>query len=422
MLANYFFFITLFFLFGVLSYYFTIYWPFLGLFSLFFKKPKIILILFLAFLSGGFYANFRENLKPNINEIKILKIYSPSYYKRYLGLYNGKEYIVYAPYYENFYIGDRIKGNFNIYEKRIYIKKVEEIKRTKFYKIYKFKDYLNNIIRNSYSVNSSEIISGILYGEDIKIKNLKDSFKNSGLSHITAMSGFNLTVLSSALFNILKFSSLPITTINIFSIFLILIFIIFTGFQGSVIRAGIMTIALIFCKTTGRMPLSRNIIFLSVLLITLFDPKALISDLGFQLSFLAVIGILYLEEYLRRFLKYKIFSETISAQLMVLPLIWYRFGEFNLFSFLNNALLVPFIPYLMLLGFISIFLSILYPINQIINIPFEIFAFLVNNLSKLPKIYLPLPLFLTFCLYFLIFYMIYKFNKDEKIDFNFTLH
>jgi ComEC/Rec2-related protein len=422
MLANYFFFITLFFLFGVLSYYFTIYWPFLGLISLFFKKPKIILILFLAFLSGGLYANFRESLKPNIEELKILKIYSPSYYKRYLGLYNGKEYIVYAPYYENFYIGDRIKGDFNIYEERIYIKKVEEIKRTKFYKIFKFKDYLNNIIRNSYSVNSSEIISGILYGEDIKIKNLKDSFKNSGLSHITAMSGFNLTVLSSALFNILKFSSLPITTINIFSIFLILIFIIFTGFQSSVIRAGIMTIVLIFCKTIGRIPLSRNIIFLSVLLITLFDPKALISDLGFQLSFLAVIGILYLEEYLRRFLKYKIFSETISAQLMVLPLIWYKFGEFNLFSFLNNAILVPFIPYLMLLGFISIFLSILYPINQIINIPFEIFAFLVNNLSKLPKIYLSLPLFLTFALYLLIFYMIYKFNKDEKIDFNFALY
>jgi predicted permease len=56
------------------------------------------------------------------------------------------------------------------------------------------------------------------------------------------------------------------------------------------------------------------------------------------------------------------------------------------------------------------------------NIPFEIFAFLVNNLSKLPKIYLPLPLFLTFALYLLIFYMIYKFNKDEKIDFNFALH
>jgi competence protein ComEC len=158
------------------------------------------------------------------------------------------------------------------------------------------------------------------------------------------------------------------------------------------------------------------------LLITLFDPKALISDLGFQLSFLAVIGILYLEEYLRRFLKYKIISETISAQLMVLPLIWYKFGEFNLFSFLNNTLLIPFIPYLMLLGFISIFLSIFQPINQIMNIPFEIFSFLVGNLSKLPKIYLPLPLFLTLSSYLLIFYIIYKINKDEKIDFNFALH
>ncbi|MGC8981379.1 MAG: ComEC/Rec2 family competence protein [Minisyncoccia bacterium] len=424
MLANYFFFTSLFFLLGVLSYYLTPFWPFLALFSLLFRKPKIILILFLAFILGGLYSNFRENLKLNSsnNELKILKIYSPSYYKKYLGFYNGKEYIVYAPYYENFYIGDRINGSFDIYKDRLYIKEVKEVERSKFYKIYRFKDYLNNIIKNSYSINSSEVISGILYGEDIKIKDLKDSFKNSGLSHITAMSGFNLTILSSAVFNLLRFSFLPIPIVNIFSIILILVFIIFTGFQSSVIRAGIMTISLIFCKTIGRIPLSRNIILLSVLLITIFDPKALISDLGFQLSFLAVVGILYLEEYFRRFLRYKTISETFSAQLMVIPLIWYKFGEFNLFSFLNNILLVPFIPILMLLGFISIFLIIFYPINQIMNIPFELFTLAVNNLSKLPKIYLPLPLFLTLILYILIFYMIYKFNKDEKIDFNFTLY
>lgn len=424
MLANYFFFSILFFILGVISFYFFKFWFIFSFFSLFFKRPTIILILFLSFILGGLYGNLREilNITRTTNEIKILKIYSPTHYQRYQGMYSGKEYIIYAPYYSNFYIGDKIIGNYRIYENKIFLNKVTEIKKSKFSFIYKIKEKINGLIRENYSINSSEIISGILYGEEIKQKDLKDALKNSGLSHITAMSGFNLTLISNILFNFLKFTTLSIFSINIISLVFILIFIIFTNFQASVIRAGIMTAILIICKSIGRIPLNRNIICFSILLILIFTPKAIISDLGFQLSFLAIIGILYLEEYFRRFLKYKVFSETISAQIMVVPLLWYKFGELNLFSFFSNIIFIPFIPFLMILGFLALLFYFLHPINQILNIPFELFTFLVNIFSKIPKIYIPAPLFLTIILYIFLSFLIYKINRDEKIDFNFALY
>lgn len=245
--------------------------------------------------------------------------------------------------------------------------------------------------------------------------------KDSGLFHITAMSGYNLVVLSSAVYRFLNFFPINFFLANILAILSILIFIIFAGFQSSVIRAGIMMIIFILSKLIGRPSLQRNIIILAALLITIFDPLALIKDLGFQLSILATTGIIYFEEYLRKFFKLKTISETISAQVIVLPFLWYKFGEFNLFSFVNNSLLLPFIPYLMLIGFLALLFFFIYPLNQIFNLPFEIFSLIVSFLANLPKIYLPLPLILVIFLYLFIIYFIFKINKNERIDFNFSL-
>ena len=236
------------------------------------------------------------------------------------------------------------------------------------------------------------------------------------------MSGYNLTILTNLTYFTLSYLGLSLFMVNFFSILFIIFFIIFTGFQSSVIRAGIMTIVLILAKLIGRIPLTRNILIFTVFLITLISPSALVKDLGFQLSFLATIGILYLSEFFEKILKSKIIAETVSAQIMVLPLLWYRFGEFNLFSFLNNALLIPFIPFLMVLGFIALLILFFYPINQILNIPFEIFSIILSFLSKLPKIYLPIPLIFVLCIYFYLAYLIYKINKDGKIDFNFAIN
>ena len=429
MIANLLFFLILFFILGVIFYYVKeciIFVLLLFLFLILNKtKIKLILVFILAFLLGFYYPSFYTKIFiKNLDDfILIEREIAPSEkFKRYLVSYKDQNYILYVPIYMNFHPKSKIYGDFEILENKIFIKEIKFIKKSIYEPIFLLKDKFNQLIRKNYSLNSSEIISGILYGEEIKNLELRNSLKETGLLHITAMSGYNLTILSNIAHFIL--SSLPISPIftNLFTIIFILLFVIFTGFQSSVIRAAVMAIGLILAKFIGRIPLTRNILISTMFLITLSSPHALVKDLGFQLSFLATIGIIYLMEFWIKILKFKIIAETVSAQIMVLPLIWYKFGELNLFSFLNNALLIPFIPFLMFIGFIALITIFFYPLNQLLNIPFEIFVYLLSILSKLPKIYLPIPIVLVLAIYLYLAYLIYKENKNERIDFNFTLN
>ncbi len=429
MVANFFFFSTLLFIIGGLVYFYlkkTLLILFLISILLFYYLSKkfflsilISMFLFFGYLYSFFYGQFF--IKQNQDYIKLEREISPTSYKRFLVSFKGEKYIAYLPIYLDVNPKDKIFGKFEIDDNRIYFSKIEKVEKSIFTPIFSFRKFLSNLINESYSFNSSQIISGILYGEEIKDRELYENFINSGLSHITAMSGYNLTLIYSFFQDISKFLPLGFITKNLISIILIILFIIFAGFQSSVIRAGIMISFLILGKILGRVPLRRNILVLPLLFVFIFDPKAIMNDIGFQLSFFAVLGILYLKEPLEKFLKIKIFSELISAQIMTLPLIWYQFGNLNLFSFFNNLLIIPLVPIFMLLGFLSIFIIFLNPLNQLINLPFEFLAKLINILGKFPKIYMPVPLIVVILIYSFVLYLIYKFNKDESIDFNFNL-
>ncbi|GIW66414.1 MAG: hypothetical protein KatS3mg095_0312 [Candidatus Parcubacteria bacterium] len=426
MIANIFFFICLLFILGIIiSYYFKIWFIFILFIILIFFRYKFLIPVFcLSFLLGGIYLFLFQNLKENSvdNSIRIIReLPSTRYYHKYLGQFNGLSYFIYVPYYyEKLFSQDKITvADFEIIENKIFIRNLKKLEKSIFSSIYKFRDYINSLIDKNYSLITAEIIGGILYGREINEKNIRDNLKKSGLSHITAMSGYNLVILSLFINNLFKFLPLSFLLTNLISILVIFVFIIFTGFQSSVIRAGIMMAIFIISKLNGKPSLQRNVLIFTAFIISLFNPLSIINDLGFQLSILATIGIIYFGEFFNKFLRFKFLSETISAQILVLPLLWYKFGEFNIFSFLNNSLIVPIIPYLMLTGFLALILYFLYPINQVFNIPFEIFAKIISYLANLPKIYIPLSLFFVFVIYLIIIFLFFRINKNEKIDFNF---
>lgn len=424
-LANIFFFLILFFILGII-YYFYLKLNFLWILIIFLisfllsRKLIFSLILTLVFVSGYFYSFYFQNLSLNKNYDYLIlekEIY-PTKYKRFLTYYNGKPYIVYLPSYLSFNPKDKVYGDFEIVDNKIFFKNIKKVEKPIFTSVFLLKEKINSIIYKNYSLNSAEIISGILYGEEIKDPEIRNLLKNTGLSHITAMSGFNLTIISLFVQNIFKFIIPSLFFVNFLSIIFIVVFVIFTGFQSSVIRAGIMVIFLLLAKILGRIPLKRNIIILPLLLIGILNPIALVSDLALHLSFLGVVGILYLEEHFKKFLKIKIISELLSAQIMVVPLIWYKFGEINLVSVLANLIAMPLIPFMMLLGFLGIFLIFLNPLHNILNFPFESFLLLLKPFSYFPKIYIYFPFWIVLIIYLLIIILIYKLNKNE-IDFNF---
>ncbi len=266
------------------------------------------------------------------------------------------------------------------------------------------------------------IFRGILFGSKFEDPNLKENFVNSGLIHLTAVSGQNLTIMFSIFYNALKY--IPFLTPNllfIISIFIIIFFIFLMGFEGSVLRAGIMGFFLILAKRKfGRIILRRNLLLLTALIFTLIDPKLLIENIGTQLSFLAFTGILYLAPILERKIP-KIFSEVLAAQIFTLPLILYYFGTFNLFSVLANILVLPLIPTLMQLMTIFLFFPVKYlsylslPLLFYINFVSEIF-------SQIGFFYFKIPLIAVFLIYAFIFVEIYFRLKDETIDFRLNLN
>jgi len=135
-----------------------------------------------------------------------------------------------------------------------------------------------------------------------------------------------------------------------------------TGASASVVRAGIFSLLLLYGKTLGRKAYQTNLLLLAAAIMLLFNSFLLADDLGFQLSFLAFAGIIYLSplvgyifaarrlSILPDWLK-KALVETLSAQILVFPLIIFAFGRVSLISPLTNVAVLWILPLAMLLAF-----------------------------------------------------------------------
>lgn len=291
--------------------------------------------------------------------------------------------------------------------------------------ILEIRSFLETKIKENLPFSYENIFRGLLFGSKFDDHKLKEEFIKSGLSHITAVSGQNLTIMFSIIYETLK--EIKFLTPNLLFLilnFFILFFILIMGFEGNVLRAGIMAFFLILAKQKfGRIVLRRNLLILTALIFTLINPDLLIKDIGTQLSFLAITGILYLSPIFEKkleFLKYtyvkKIISEILSAQIFTFPLIMYYFGYFNLFSFFSNLLVLPLLPLTMMI--IALFLFLPFKFIAWLSIPFLVYIlFVVKIFSALPLVYFKINLFILLIIYLMIFIEIYYFSKNETIDF-----
>jgi len=180
-----------------------------------------------------------------------------------------------------------------------------------------------------------------------------------GLTHIIAVSGYNVTIMINAAKKLLGKRSKFQTWLG--CQLLMLTFLLVTGFSASIVRA-----VCISSLTLGAWYFGRKIRPLLVLLLVaagtaIYNPLYLWSDLGWHLSFLAFYGVLIIAPLLQKRLldeeNPKVVSglvvETISAQVMTLPLILYIFHDSHFLALPANVLVVPFIPIAMLFSFIA---------------------------------------------------------------------
>lgn len=220
----------------------------------------------------------------------------------------------------------------------------------------------------------SGLMAGILYGERSGLDPLTELFTRAGVSHIVAVSGYNVTIIIVTLSAGL--AQMAVSRKKIFWLLSvgIFLFVIFTGASGSVVRAGVMAELMLVANRLGRSRHMGIALMATATIMTLANPLILVWDVGFQLSFLSTVGIVYVtplfDIYFRRIsdvfgLKTSCIS-TLSAMTTTLPLLLYQFGQLSLVAPLVNVLILWTIPWLMFTGFVSIVISgIFFPIGNV---------------------------------------------------------
>ena len=208
---------------------------------------------------------------------------------------------------------------------------------------------------------SSSLLAGLLLGSRAGIpEQLNKDFQTTGLSHIIAISGYNITLIATLLLSLL--ASFGKRTSRWLAGIGIIVFTIFVGASPAVVRACIMGIISLIALNTERKSNINIVVALTAAIMIGYNPQILWHDIGFQLSFLSMMGLIYvspiLEPYLHWLPKKLAIRDsvllTLSAQIMALPVIALNFQKLSLVSPLSNLLIAgPIIPYTMLFGFLG---------------------------------------------------------------------
>lgn len=260
-----------------------------------------------------------------------------------------------------------------------------------------------------------------------------------GLTHIVAVSGYNLTIIVQFVKRI--FSKVSAYQTVLFSGLLIAGFLVMTGWSPSITRAAIISGFSLLAWYYGRTFKPLTIILLGAAITSFVNPLYIWGDVGWYLSFLAFSGVLILAPLIMYFLGGRIKNiliiiliETLSAQLLTLPYISVIFGRLSLISPIANILVVPFIPISMLLIFITGIVGMVSPgLGLWVAVPAKIImtmtVWVIENLSNLSwaQSSLKLEVWQAAIIYALLFiliglgWLIYHkrtITGSEKIDWN----
>ena len=186
-----------------------------------------------------------------------------------------------------------------------------------------------------------------------------EAFRDTGVIHIVVLSGYNVTIVASAIARVFGF--LPRFAGILLSVSSVVLFAIMTGASATIVRASIMALFVILAKAVGRLSEITTALFLAAFFMLLQNPHILVFDPSFQLSFLATLGLIYLAPNIEKY--FHIISDkwgfrdvviaTIATQIFVLPFLLYQTGEFSLVSLPTNLLILVFVPATMLFGFLA---------------------------------------------------------------------
>jgi len=269
----------------------------------------------------------------------------------------------------------------------------------------------------------ASFMAGLLYGYRGGLGNLNELFSRTSVTHIVAISGYNITIIATILITLCTQLLIPRKKAFWLVVLGIIIFVIFAGASASVVRAGIMGVIVLLAKEVGRISKIANVMILTAVIMTIHNPFILIWDAGFQLSFISTLGLVYLTPLVRKPFEWvpvtfgikESLISTLAAIIATLPLILYQFGRLSIVAPIVNILILWIIPFIMLLGFFAVISSFLFlPLANVISwIAWLGLSFIIEivkwfaNLS-FAAVDMRIPLWLMLFLYITMLYFIKK--------------
>jgi len=217
----------------------------------------------------------------------------------------------------------------------------------------------------------------------------------AGLTHVVVASGYNLTVL--VRFTRRIFAKISKYLAALSAAITIVCFIAVTGASPSMMRAGIVTGLSLTAWYYGRKFHPLVLLSIAVALTVMINPSYAWGDLGWQLSFAAFAGVMILAPLAQRYFFGKkkpgtiaqIFGETISAQIVTAPILIMAFGQLSNVALVANILVLPLVPFAMLLTFIAGLAGLILPgLAAVVGLPAY---WLLHYMIKVTELFASLP-------------------------------
>jgi competence protein ComEC len=273
------------------------------------------------------------------------------------------------------------------------------------YYLYKTRNSILQILKQALPDKSEQAVAEALligYKEDLD-RSLVQSYSNTGVVHIIAISGLHLAMIYGLLIYLLqpignKKWNNYIRTCIILSILWGFSFI--TGGAAAILRSAVGFSFLLISKSLGYKNHTLNTIFASAFFLLVYDPF-LLWDIGFQLSYTAVLGIILFSSYIERWFYFKnkllkmiwqVNSITISAQVLTLPIVLYQFHQFPNLFLITNFLIVPLSGIIL---YAELFLLLVSPFPLLLKWLGIITGFLIRQMNGIIERTNRLPFALT---------------------------
>lgn len=248
------------------------------------------------------------------------------------------------------------------------------LQKSQSFSIYKTSSHLRTSLLNVFKANHIEgdefaVIAALMLGyNDALTRELRDSYSISGTMHVLSVSGLHVGIIYAVLFFMLGFMGKSRKALVIRQLMIIVLlwgFAFLTGLAPAVMRATIMFSLMALGMTMERKPRVMNTIFFSAFIMLLYRPTYLF-EVGFQLSYAAVLSIVYFEPIFRKWIivrnkilrwGWELLCVSLAAQLGTSALGIFYFHRFATYFWIGNLIVVPAAAWIIYTGLLLLIVS-----------------------------------------------------------------